>query len=259
MATRISDLPQASTLDETAWVPVLIGGITRKTALNNVLDLVTRGTVSQINAGTNIQVSVSGSPQTIAVSFHLPGMVIPYAGLPVEPPDGWLYCNGQTVPRSVFPNLFDVIGTRYGFETNQDFKVPDLRGRIPFGAAQNNQQASPLNGATFASGDYMTLGSTGGSEEHLLTAAQSAVKPHTHTASGTMVVYGGCNDTQWWDDPDCKPPEGFDQFGYLGEVGQGSYTSSSSTALTPALPGVNAALPHNNVPPCIVLKYLIKT
>ena len=157
MATRISSLVQASTLDETAWVPILIGGITRKTALNNILDLVTRGTVSQINAGTNIQVSVSGSPQTIAVSFHLPGMVIPYAGLQTQPPDGWLYCNGQTVNRSVFSDLFSVIGTRYGSNTNQDFKVPDLRGRIPFGVAQNNQQASPLNGATFVSGDYFTL------------------------------------------------------------------------------------------------------
>jgi len=258
MATRISDLPQASTLDETAWVPVLIGGITRKTALNNVLDLVTRGTVSQINAGTNLQVSVSGSPQTIAVSFHLPGMVIPYAGLAVEPPDGWLYCNGQTVPRSVFPDLFGVIGTRYGFDTNQDFKVPDLRGRIPFGAAQNNQQASPLNGATFASGDYLTLGATGGAQDHLLTAAQSAVRAHTHTASGTMVVYGGCNDTACWDDPDVPPPECYSDYGQLGEVGAGSYTSSASTPTTSSLPGANAALPHNNVPPCLVLKYLIK-
>lgn len=259
MATRISSLPQATTLEETAWVPILVGGITRKTALNNVLDLVTRGTVSQINAGTNIQVSVSGSPQTIAVSFHLPGMVIPYAGLKEEPPEGWLYCNGQTVPRAVFPNLFAALGTRYGFETNQDFKLPDLRGRVPFGAAQNNSQESPLNGAEFASGNFHTVGSNGGSETHLLLASQSPVRAHTHTASGSMTVYGGCNDTACWDDPDVPPPECYSDYGQLGEVAVGGYTSAESTTSTSAFSPINAALPHNNLPPCLVLKFLIKT
>lgn len=258
MATRISNLPSATTLDETAWVPVLIGGVTRKTALNNILDLVTRGTVSQIAGGTNIQVSVSGSPQTVAVSFHLPGMIVPYAGLQNDPPEGWLYCNGQTVSRSIFNNLFAAIGTRYGFETEQDFKVPDLRGRIPFGAALGSGQASPLSGANFESGNFYTPGSVGGAESHLLTSAQTPVRDHTHSGSGNMTVYGTCSDTACWDDPDVPPPECYSDRGELGEVAGGSYTSDSSVGTSSEMASINAALPHNNVPPCMVLKYLIK-
>jgi hypothetical protein len=45
------------------------------------------------------------------------------------PPQGWLVCNGASVSRSTYSDLFNVIGTTYGngFSTNT-FRVPDLRG-----------------------------------------------------------------------------------------------------------------------------------
>lgn len=63
------------------------------------------------------------------------GTILPYAG--VNAPDGYLFCDGSEVQRIRFPELFDLIGTRYngaspliGLDT---FRLPDLRGRFPLG------------------------------------------------------------------------------------------------------------------------------
>lgn len=260
MATRISDLTEDVAPATNSLLAVVVNGITRKTVLQNVLDLVTGGTVTSVTGGNNVSVNSVGSPtQNLTISFNLPGMVVPYAGLDSKVPEGWLFCNGQAVSRSTYSALFGVISTTYGpGDGSTTFNVPDLRGRIPFGKATNSGSASALSGATFASGNFYSLASSGGEENHLLTAGQSAVKDHTHTASGNMTVYGGCNDTNCWDDPNCRPPECYGDFGVHGEVAPGSRQSSSSTGNTSALAGVNAALPHNNMPPVMVLSYLIK-
>lgn len=260
MATRISDLAEDTNPATNSYLSVVVNGITRKTFLSNVLGLVTGGTVTAVTGGTNVSVSSVGSPtQQLTVDFSLPGMVVPYAGLESKVPTGWLFCNGQAVSRTTYSALFGVVSTTYGAgDGSTTFNVPDLRGRIPFGKAANSGSSSPLSGATFTSGNFHTLASSGGSENHLLTGAQTAVKDHTHTASGNMTVYGGCNDTNCWDDKNCGPPECYGDFGIHGEVAPGSRQSSSSTGSTSALSSVNAALPHNNMPPAIVLSYLIK-
>jgi microcystin-dependent protein len=40
-------------------------------------------------------------------------------------PNGWLLCDGRTVPRQSYQQLYDVIGTRYGGDESL-FAVPDL-------------------------------------------------------------------------------------------------------------------------------------
>lgn len=62
-----------------------------------------------------------------------------YAG--VEPPFGWLPCDGRLLSRTAYPLLFSIIGTAYGSgDGSTTFALPDLRGRFPVGAA------SPPNG-----------------------------------------------------------------------------------------------------------------
>jgi microcystin-dependent protein len=48
-----------------------------------------------------------------------------YAG--TTPPAGWLLCDGASVSRTTYANLFAAIGTTYG-GTGTVFNLPDLRG-----------------------------------------------------------------------------------------------------------------------------------
>lgn len=43
-------------------------------------------------------------------------------------PPGWLICNGASVSRTTYANLFAAIGTTYGSASSSTFNLPDLRG-----------------------------------------------------------------------------------------------------------------------------------
>jgi Phage Tail Collar Domain len=60
------------------------------------------------------------------------GSIISYAG--INPPSGWLFCDGSIVTKNDYPYLYTAIGYTYGKTslTNQ-FKLPDLRGRMMIG------------------------------------------------------------------------------------------------------------------------------
>lgn len=63
------------------------------------------------------------------------GAVIPFAG--ANPPEGWLLCDGSTVRRDLYADLFQVIGTSWGVgDGSNTFNVPDMRGRFPRGVDQ---------------------------------------------------------------------------------------------------------------------------
>jgi microcystin-dependent protein len=44
--------------------------------------------------------------------------------------DFWLKCDGRSMSRIRFPTLFELIGTTYGSDDAQTFKLPDCRGRV---------------------------------------------------------------------------------------------------------------------------------
>lgn len=55
------------------------------------------------------------------------GTITSFAG--INPPNGYLLCNGQEILRSEYQSLFDTIGTNYGEGDGETtFNVPDLRG-----------------------------------------------------------------------------------------------------------------------------------
>lgn len=45
-------------------------------------------------------------------------------------PQGYLKCNGASISRSDYQKLFKAIGTTFGSDDNNSFKLPDLRGRF---------------------------------------------------------------------------------------------------------------------------------
>ena len=254
---KISQLATvAAPVPLTAKLPVVIGGATRVVNLSSFLNAVTGGTITSVSAGAGIKLEPNPITSTGTISFYLPGLVLPYAG--ASAPFGWVFCNGASYPISgVYAELFQAISYTYGGSGNV-FSVPDLRGRLPFGKAESSTSTSPLSVLSFTSGNYYSLGSAGGSENHQLTSGQSPLKTHLHTASGTMIVYGSCNDTACFDDSDCGPPECYGDYNVHGEVTSGSRQSASSSTTTTPLTAVDAALEHNNMPPGLVLNYIIK-
>ena len=54
--------------------------------------------------------------------------------LTTDVPDGFLLCDGSTISRTTYKNLFDVIGVTYGAgDGNLTFQLPDFRNRVPWG------------------------------------------------------------------------------------------------------------------------------
>lgn len=74
-------------------------------------------------------------------------------------PNNWLLCDGQTVSRSLYSDLFAIIGTRYGLGNGTTtFNLPDLRGRVAVGMSNDTE--------------FNTLGKKTGNKVESITAAQ---------------------------------------------------------------------------------------
>jgi len=106
--------------------------------------------------------------QAVQDTFISSGSIQMFAGSTA--PNGWLVCDGSTVSRSYYSDLFKVIGTTYGAgNSNTTFTLPDMRGRCPVGVGTGTSLTA------------RTLGSNVGAET--ATLAQVNLPSHTHTAS----------------------------------------------------------------------------
>ena len=63
-------------------------------------------------------------PQNVFQPFVPPGAVMSFATKGA--PQGWLPCNGQTLPITSYPNLSQVLGTTWGGDGINDFVIPNL-------------------------------------------------------------------------------------------------------------------------------------
>lgn len=58
-----------------------------------------------------------------------PGSLI--AWFTATPPEGYLECDGSSISRTAYANLFDVVGTSFGSgDGSTTFRLPDLRGQF---------------------------------------------------------------------------------------------------------------------------------
>lgn len=86
-------------------------------------------------------------------------------------PRSWAYCEGQLMNVSQYTSLFSILSTIYGGDGRTNFKLPDLRGRVPVGVG------------TGPGLQAITLGQFGGAQYHTLTLNE--MPQHTHTAQAT--------------------------------------------------------------------------
>lgn len=85
------------------------------------------------------------NPELMSFASNLPiGTIMPLAADITDPAmaaalneEGWLPCTGQSIKKSDYRSLFDVILYQFGGE-NDTFMLPDLRGLFPRGAQAAN-------------------------------------------------------------------------------------------------------------------------
>jgi microcystin-dependent protein len=148
-------------------------------------------------------------------------------------PQGWMLCDGRTLPISHNEALFSVIGNRYGGDGRTNFALPDLRSRLPIGSGQGFG-LSPRN-----------LGAAGGVEN--VTLSTNEIPQHNHTLNGI----NGSGDSQFIKD------------NYLtNSAANNFYGVKSATEKTIPLNAASIGFAgggqaHNNMPPFLSLNFII--
>ncbi len=87
--------------------------------------------------------------------------------------DSWLLCDGRFLDIAKYPDLFKVLGTRYGNNGTGTFAIPDFRGRVAMGSNESSDQKE-------------NLGKKEGSNTATMKLAN--LPQHTHSATATINI-----------------------------------------------------------------------
>ena len=109
-------------------------------------------------------------------------------------PYGRLLCYGQTLNAATntqYQKLYNIIGNAFGGTNNTNFQLPDSRGRVHAGV--DNMGGTAANRLTSGGSGITgtTLGANGGSETHILLAAESGLPAHSGTGLATTIIDSG--------------------------------------------------------------------
>ena len=133
-------------------------------------------------------------------------------------PENWLLCNGQNISRTDYPELFNVLGTKYGTGNGSTtFGLPNLKGKVPVGKSAGDI-------------DFSTLGKIGGEKTHILTTLE--IPKHNHGIN----TANGQGNLEW---------------GY-------SFSYGNDSAYNGIMQEVGGNEAHNNLQPYIVCNFIIK-
>jgi hypothetical protein len=198
------------------------------------------------------------------LSVLLPtGICVPFASLPALNPDPgtWQPCNGQLLNKITFSRLYTAIGDQYGVGDVDNFRVPDLDGRVIAGLdnAKGRLTAPQINTPN-------TPGGVGGVEKVI---GPSVVVPDlvvatTGETSGTLgvSVSGGTGGAD--------PGATYGTVGGGPAVGVHTHTVSASGSTTAGQhldvastgTATGVTIPTADIPlvqPTMVMRYFIKT
>ena len=143
-------------------------------------------------------------------------------------PNGWMFCEGQTLPISENDVLFQLIGTTYGGDGESTFNLPNLASRVP------------IHMGTGPDGTTYQIGEMAGTEQETLTVQQIPNHTHAPVGSNTLAVQttpGGAMFSQG--------------------VAQ-NYAFLSGAALSPQAVGpAGGSQPHENTQPFLCINFII--
>ena len=166
-------------------------------------------------------------------NFYLDNYILVPAGTIIQSaainvPDGWLNCDGTSCNKIFYADLFLAIGNVYGGEpTDLSFNLPDLRGRVGIGAGQGADLTNRI------------MGQKSGEETHVLSTGE--MPSHSHSLIRRSNPDAGAYDT--------------------GDAHQDESSAATTDRSDLGLFNTNSTgsgLPHNNMQPFLVVRYLIK-
>ena len=157
-----------------------------------------------------------------------PGVIVPYGV--TAAPTGFLLCDGTAVSRTTYSALFAVVSALYGEGNGSStFNVPDLRGRFIAGWNAGEDALTSTAGASGSMIEGTSIANTGGIQAVQLSVAEMPTHSHTHITKATQTGGNEASGGLWYN------------------------TGTSNTGDT----GGDGA--HSNIPPAMILNFIIKT
>ena len=149
-------------------------------------------------------------------------------------PNGWAFCNGQTLPISENDALFTLIGTTYGGDGQETFNLPNLQSRVP------------LHMGTGPDGTTYQIGEMSGVESVTLTTQQIPV--HTHP----MIASTAASTT--------APTNALLTVPTSSQQGVNTYNNAPATMVSlhpSSITPQGGSQPHENVQPFLCISFII--
>ena len=168
---------------------------------------------------------------TTAFAMGAAALVSPSGEIKMWPtasaPTGFLLCDGSTVSRTLYSDLFTVIGTTFGSgDGSTTFTLPNFENRFPVGA-----------------GDLYSVAGTGGSKDAILVS-------HTHTVTDPGHAHANVVTSS---DANAR----YDGIAGSPVVNQSNDTDTATTGISLSTEGVSAT--NANLPPYLSVYFIIKT
>ena len=129
--------------------------------------------------------SFSISPSTDVTTYYLKNKALDRSTLNIgdvkwsvinHDSHGWLICDGRSLSRSDYMDLFEVIGTQFGSVNEDSFNLPDCRSRVIGAIGQGNGLSN------------RSVGQSIGEETHVLTVSEMPSHDHGGVTSDTSLT-----------------------------------------------------------------------
>lgn len=140
-------------------------------------------------------------------------------------PAGWAFCDGQALPISENENLFTLIGTTYGGDGEETFRLPDLRSRVPIHR-----------------GAQHILAANGGVESVTLTSNQTPIHSHAYLASLNPASIASPSNNV---------------LAESSAINMWIADSPSASLAPQAVTPVGGSQPHENMQPFLAIRFII--
>lgn len=204
-----------------------------KVNLADTLDF--RGSGVSVTSGglSEAIVTISGGGGGTPGASVPPGSITMFGGLVA--PAGWLICDGGSYLGSAYPDLWSVVGSRFGGDTTH-FNVPDMRDVFPVGMSASKP-----------------AGARGGSASK--TIAATNLPPHSHPMPHTHTF-----PVEWG--TDCTTTASDKRVTDVGDRTGGGGNRATVTDSQPTTPNTSTTgggVPLDVTPPYLSFAFLIKT